>query len=133
MRIKSEPDPQKAKSLLNMASITLDRLRETPIDKYPSNTLTDYYDIIHKLMEALNFIDGIKFGGEGAHFNTINHVCNEYKLGEGITVFIQEMRDYRNRISYEGFNVKKNYIISNFNQIENLIEKLIVIVKKKLI
>ena len=51
MIIKITPDIQKSKALIEMARITLQRLNTTDIYKYPSNTLTDYYDIIHKLIE----------------------------------------------------------------------------------
>lgn len=67
MIITINPDIQKAKSLRNMAEITLIRLKETDMEKYPTNTLTDYYDAIHKLMEALSLSYGIKARGEGAH------------------------------------------------------------------
>ena len=43
-----------------MAMITLERLSDTDKNKYPSNTLIDYYETFHKLMEALTTIDGIK-------------------------------------------------------------------------
>ena len=77
MIIKIQPDKQKAKSLMEMAKVTLKRLREVKKEKYPSNTLTDYYDIIRKLMDALNSLDGVKIKGEGAHSQIINHVCDK--------------------------------------------------------
>ena len=40
---KSNPNRQRAKSLRNMAEITLSRLHKTALLDYPSNTLTDYY------------------------------------------------------------------------------------------
>ena len=101
--IKKEPDKQKAKSLVNMAKITLERLKETNFEKYPTNILTDYYDIIRKLMEALVFLEGIRLNGEGKHQKIIDYTCNEYKLGESVRLFIQELRYYRNRTSYGGF------------------------------
>lgn len=54
MMRRIRPDRHKAESLKKMAKITLQRLEETDTAKYPSNTLTDYYDIIHELMEALD-------------------------------------------------------------------------------
>ena len=53
MITKIKPDKQKSESLKKMAEVTLDRLGKTEIEKYPSNTLLDYYDIIHKLLEAI--------------------------------------------------------------------------------
>ena len=34
------------------------RLHKTNIFEYPSNTVIDYYDSIHKLMEAITLIEG---------------------------------------------------------------------------
>ena len=64
MKISVQPDKKKAESLLKMAEVTLSRLKETDKLKYPSNTLDDYYDSIHQLMEAIILLHGIKFKGE---------------------------------------------------------------------
>lgn len=132
MIITTQPDKQKAKSLRDMAVITLERLKETDKEKYPSHTLIDCYDIIRRLMEALNYLDGIKIKGEGAHIKVIDFVCDGYELGVGHQRFIQEMRNYRNRISYEGFNVNRSYIGTNFKKIESIIGLLLELVDKKL-
>ena len=54
-------------------------------------------------MEALVFLEGIRLNGEGKHQKIIDYTCNEYKLGESVRLFIQELRYYRNRTSYGGF------------------------------
>lgn len=132
MIIKISPDKQKAKSLFVMAKITLERLQETSKEKYATNTLTDYYDIVRKLMEALNALDGIKIKGESAHYQIINYVCDQYNLGDSTKQFVQEIRDYRNRISYEGFSIRPSYIQSNAEKIENIIQKLLGLVENNL-
>ena len=104
------PDKQKSKSLKMMAEITLERLDNTDIEKYPSNTLLDYYDVIHKLIEALTLREGIKVNGEGAHQELIDYAAKQNKIDEHMGQFLQQMRNYRNRISYEGFMINKNYI-----------------------
>lgn len=53
MITKIKPDSQKSESLKKMAKMTLERLNNTDMVKYPSNTLLDYYDAIHKLMKPL--------------------------------------------------------------------------------
>ena len=103
-----KPDRQKSDALKKMAEVTLERLKKTDAEKYPSNTLTDYYDSLHKLMEALALSEGIKFKGDGAHQELIDYVCSRYKFGESTRVFLQEMRDFRNRVNYEGFFVNEN-------------------------
>jgi uncharacterized coiled-coil DUF342 family protein len=121
MQIKIGVDRQKAMALIKMAKTTLERLKETSQDKYPTNALTDYYDILHKVMEALVSVEGIKIKGEGAHQELIDYVCKRYELGEPVRRFLQELRDYRNRVSYEGFMITPAYIKANFKKIEEII------------
>lgn len=121
MIIKISPDNQKSKALVEMAKITLERLNKTDIYEYPSNTLTDYYDIIHKLMGALTLSKGIKIKGDGAHQELIDYVCKTCILNESIRIFLQEMRDYRNRTAYEGFRIDKNYFSNNIKKIEEVL------------
>lgn len=124
MRLKIQPDKQKAKSLKRMAEITLERVSETDINKYPSNVLVDYYDIIHKLLEAITLLEGTKVKGEGAHEELIEYVAKSYSLDEQARQLVQQMRDYRNRNSYEGFMINKNYVLLNEKKIKELIELL---------
>jgi hypothetical protein len=77
MITKIKPDKQKSESLVKMAKITLERLNNTDMNKYPSNTLLDYYDVIHKLIEALTLREGIKVKGEGAHQELIEYIAKE--------------------------------------------------------
>jgi len=124
MITKINPDKNKALSLKTMAKITLERLEKTDKESYPSNTLSDYYDVIHKLMEAITLRAGVKFRGEGAHQELIDYVAKKYGFAEHIREFLQQMRDYRNRISYEGFVIHKNFIVLNKDRIEEIIKKL---------
>jgi hypothetical protein len=121
-RIK--PDMQKSKSLVSMAKITLERLNKTKMEDYPSNTILDYYDVIHKLIEALTLKEGIKIKGEGAHQELIDYASKKYNFDEQVRLFLQKIREYRNRISYEGFNVPKNYLNLNKEKIEKIITHL---------
>tara|TARA_Y100000310_G_scaffold151291_1_gene150863 strand:- start:3583 stop:3978 length:396 start_codon:yes stop_codon:yes gene_type:complete len=124
MITKIKPDIQKSESLKKMAEITLERLEKTETEIYPSNTLLDYYDIIHKLLEALTLKEGIKIKGEGAHQELIDYIAKQHNLDEQIRQFLQQMRDYRNRISYEGFMIHKNYITLNKEKIVSIIKKI---------
>lgn len=99
MMLSVTSDNQKASALKKMAEVTLQRLESTELEKYPSNTLTDYYDILHKLMEAMTISEGVKFKGDGTHQELIDYICQKQGLGEQIRQFLQQMRDYRNRIA----------------------------------
>lgn len=125
MKLKISPDLQKSKSLKNMAKITLDRLKEWGILKYPTNSLTDYYDIIHKLMESITLSEGIKFKGDGAHKELVDYISDRNKYSEQQRLFLQEPREYRNRISYEGFTITEDYLKNNKQKIQNIIDGLL--------
>ena len=122
---KIRENKEKSKSLMNMAEITLKRLNNTNMEEYPTNTLLDYYGIIHQLLEAIASKDGVKARGEGAHQELIDYVSKKYKLTEQTRRFLQQLRDLRNRISYEGFMVKESFIKSNKEKIEEIIENLL--------
>jgi len=125
MIIKITPDKEKAESLRKMATITLERLKKTAITEYPSNTLVDYYNVIHKLLESRALINGIKAKGGGAHQELIDYSYKTKIINEETRIFLQQMRDHRNRISYEGFMIHKNYILLNKEKIEVLIKQLL--------
>ena len=124
MITKIKPDKQKSDSLIKMGRVTLERLDNTDMEKYPTNTLLDYYDVIHKLIEAITLMEGIKIKGEGSHQELIDYVAELEKIDEHMRQFLQQMRDYRNRISYEGFMINKNYISLNKKIIRKIIERL---------
>ena len=124
MITKVKPDNQKSESLKKMAEITLQRLAKTDMQLYPSNTLLDFYDAIHRLVEALTLREGIKIKGEGAHQELIDYIAKQKKIDEQERQFLQQMREYRNRISYEGFMVHKNYIDLNKEKIQEIIKHL---------
>lgn len=132
MIIHVQKDKQKAQSLKSIANITLERLESIDILKYPSNSLEDYYNIIHRLMEAITSLKGIKIKGEGAHQELIDYISKEYSFDESIRLFLQQIRDYRNRISYEGLNIKENYILQNKKKIETIIKRLSEIYTKEM-
>ena len=123
MKKDISPDKEKAKALWKMSLMSLDRLTEISIEKYPSNSLSDYYDIIHKLLEALTLIEGVKMKGEGAHYTLINYAKDRWISIEE-EIFLQQMREFRNRVQYEGFLVTEEYIRRNSKTIKEIIHKL---------
>ncbi len=124
MLTKISPDKQKAIALIKIAEITLERLEKTDKEIYPSNTLIDYYDIIHNFLESIAFKEGVKAKGDGAHRELIDYVAKQHDLSEQIRQFLQQLRDYRNRISYEGFIINRDFIATNEENIKRIIDKL---------
>lgn len=121
---KSKKDIEKAKSLLEMAKITFERLNAFNKFKYPSNTLNDYYDILHKLMDSFISLKGLKFSGINAHKELIDYVCGNF-FSDLDRIFLQNLRQYRNQIAYEGFNIDPDFLKRNQKRIENYINSLI--------
>jgi HSP90 family molecular chaperone len=103
MREDITPDKHKAKALFKMAEELLERTTYIPIEKFPSPTLCDLYDVIHMLIEGLFSMKGIKFRGDGAHIETIDEAKNQGYILESERVFIQQIRSMRNRHKYEDF------------------------------
>lgn len=106
-----------------MVDLSLKRLKTLNLEEFPSHSLTDFYDILHTLMDAISLTQGIKFHGEGIHQELIEYIYEEGFIDEENRIFLQELRDYRNRINYEGFIVNKNYIKNNKENIEELIKQ----------
>jgi len=124
MKNKTKIDKEKSLSLMQMAQITLERLNLLDKLKYPSNTINDFYDILHKLMESYSSLEGIKFNGDNAHKELIDYTCQKLFNSQD-RIFLQELRQFRNQIAYEGFNIDKNYLERNIKKIETYISILI--------
>lgn len=59
------------------------------------------------------------------------NITQEHDLGESSRIFIQQMREYRNRIAYEGFMINENYIKLNKMKLNKIINKLLALQKEK--
>jgi hypothetical protein len=82
MREDILPDKEKAKALVKMADELFDRGTRLPLDEFPTPNLSDLYDIIHMLLDAHLVKEGIKFKGEGAHFELIEEAKINNLLSE---------------------------------------------------
>lgn len=127
---KVNPDPEKAKSLVKMSKKIKNRIDETNLEKYPSQVMKDYYEILKQLMEAIASLDGVKTKGKGAHKRLIDWIAKKYNLPERDRQFLQQIRVYRNRISYEGLSIDVGYLKRNKGKLEGFIRKFREIVKK---
>jgi len=121
MKRKVSIDKNRARALFKMSQITLERLSAINKLKYPSNTLDDYYDILHQLVESLSLLKGVKFSKDFAHKNLINWASEELGLSSIQRDLLQQIRSYRNKISYEGFNIMPEYIRQNESEIMKII------------
>ncbi|MEW6062926.1 MAG: hypothetical protein AB1571_00955 [Nanoarchaeota archaeon] len=131
--IKVIPDKQKAKSMLRMAGITLEMLNLIDIEKFPSNITKEYYDVIREFISIILLLDGYKIIGEGAHKRLIEYLKQNYREFSSKDVSVMDdLRIIRNKISYDGFFIKSDYIKRKLNNIGAIINKLRIIINKKL-
>jgi len=131
--IRIIPDKEKAKSILKMTDTTLKMIKEIDIDKFSSNITKEYYEIIRELMTIILLLDGYKTYGEGSHKKLIEYLELNYKeFDKSEIYFIDDLRNIRNKIAYDGFFVEINYILNNIKNIQRIIEKLNKIIENKL-
>lgn len=131
--IRVTPDREKAKSMLKMVDTTIEMVRSIDIEKFSSNITKDYYDAIRELISIILLLDGYKTYGEGAHKRLVEYLQSKYnELGYHEISFIDDLRITRNKIAYDGFFVEKDYIERNLKKITNVIDKLKMIIHKKL-
>ena len=131
--IKITPNKEKAKSILKMVETTIEMINNLSTDKFPSNITKEYYKVIRELLSIVLLLDGYKTYGEGAHKKLIEYVEKNYKEFSKYEIsLIDNLRNTRNKIAYDGFFVEKDYIERKKKDIEIIIKKLKEIIKKKL-
>ncbi len=131
--IRTPPDREKAKSILKMVETTLEMIATVDSRKYPSNVLKEYYEVIRELITVILLLDGFKTQGEGAHKKLIEYIGKNYGEFKGHEIsLMDDLRIVRNRIAYNGFFVTDEYLERKNKEILAIIEKLKVIIYKKL-
>ncbi len=131
--IKVTPDLEKSKSILKMAETTLEMIQSLNLDKFASNITKEYYEVIRELLGIILLLDGYRIFGEGSHKRLIEYVEENYlEFNQEEINLIDNLRIIRNKISYDGFFVEKDYIKRKLKDIKSTIKKLKFIINKKL-
>lgn len=131
--IRVTPDKDKAASIIKMVNATVELISTIDENKFPSNVLKEYYDVIRELASVMLLLDGFKTQGEGSHKRLIEHVGKNYlQFSEHETALMENLRTTRNKIEYDGFFVTYDYLERNKKPIQNIISKLKEIVSEKL-
>jgi len=131
MIIKVTPNKKRAQSILSMIDTTLEMTNQ--IDKkFTSNLTKEYYDCIREALTIIMLMDGYKTYGERAHKEAIEYLGQSYQeFTKKEIIFIDTMRDLRNKVYYEGFKINQDYLDRNNNRILEIINKLKTIIKSK--
>jgi hypothetical protein len=133
MIIKITPNIEKSRSILRMIDETLAMINEISIEKYPSNIIKEYYDIIRELISVVLLLDGYKTSGESAHKELIEYLNKNYKEFAKFEIgLLNDLRILKNRISYDGFFVKKDYVLRKQFAILKVISKLKAVINRKM-
>lgn len=123
---KVEPDNDKIASILKMCRIRLRVINGIVLDEETASIIaTDYYEVIKELLVALLLKKGLKSDN---HECLISFFKENYRKQEYEAKIIYQLKDVRNRVSYDGVFVKKDYIEMNkleFNHIIKLLHKLV--------
>lgn len=133
--IKITPDKEKAKSMMNMANTRQNMISTVDSSKYTSLVVEGHYEIIKELMSSILIFDGYKTKGEGAHKALIEYIGDTYKakFEQSEIYFLDELRKIRNKINYNGFFVKTDYLSRNEKRIIQIISTLKEIINQKII
>lgn len=124
MRENISIDKNKAKALFKMADELHRRVQKIPFEEFPSPNLSDYYDIIHMLLDGLLTLKGIKFKGDGAHYELIQEAKEENIITESQAQFLQTIRNLRNKHKYEGYSISVDYANRNKKKIIKIVDTL---------
>jgi len=124
---KVSVDEDKIDSILKMCSARFKFVKKQEIDKETASIITEnYYEIIKELLTALLLKNGLKSDN---HECLISYFKKNYPNYEYEINIIYELKNIRNRISYDGMFVDKQYLIKNMLEFEHIIKILTGFVK----
>ncbi len=131
--IRVTPNKERAKHILKIAEMTIERIQRVDVKEFVTLTTKDYYDVIKELMTAVALLDGYKSEGDGAHKKLIEYIEIKYKeLKKHEIQTIDDMREKRNRTYYEGLFIPEDYLEKRREDIKSVITKLKQIINNKL-
>jgi hypothetical protein len=119
-----KPDIHKAKALEKMADELYERVKFFSIQTYPSANISDYYDIIHMLLEAISANKGFRIKGDSAHIKLIEEANKRGIISIQEKSPLQELRNLRNKFKYEGFTITKEFALRNEKKLQKCIERI---------
>jgi len=109
--IKIDKDSEKIKSIIRMCNIRLKIVKQIKIDQETASVIaSDYYEVIKELLTALLLKNGLKSDNHECLISFFKQNFPEYEYE---TKIIHQLKDVRNRVSYDGVFVKKEYIETN--------------------
>ena len=120
---KTKPDPERAKSLKQLAEKRLYEIHKRRSDTYPEFIVEDYYETIKELITSLLYLEGYK---SYSHECLITFLKKHYQqtINSGELELIDQLRRLRHDIMYRGSVVAEDYLDRNEEDINKVILKL---------
>jgi len=118
------PDKQRAKSMLELAENRYKFIQASDFSSFPTGKMESYYEIIKEISAAIILCEGFKATGENAHKDLFDFVFNKRLISEQELVFLQDLRNRRNKSYYEGKQITQIYLENSEQTILNIISKL---------
>ena len=126
---KVSPDKDKINSILKMCSVRLKFVRKQEVDNETASLIAaDYYEIIQELLTALLLKNGLKSDNHECLISYFKKNCPNYEYETSI---IHELKNIRNRITYDGIFVEKQYTVKNKMEFEHIIALLVKLIKEE--
>jgi hypothetical protein len=126
--IKIEPDREKAKSLVKIATMRQNKISGFDPAKESPLITEAYYEICKEIITAILFCDGYK---TLSHTDLIEYIKKYKELNEQEIHIIDSLRKKRNQIVYYGTIEETSYAKRNEKTIQEIIRKLKRIIEEK--
>lgn len=119
---KIDIDEGKISSIRKMCRIRLDVTKKIILDHETASIIaSDYYEVMKELLTALLLKNGLKSDNHECLISFFKHKFPQYEYEAKI---MHQLKDVRNRVSYDGIFVKKEYITSTKLEFEHIIKLL---------
>lgn len=116
---KVELDAEKAESIKRMCRAREKLLKKAELDSETASIIaSDYYEIIKELLVAILLKNGFKSDN---HECLISFFKKNYPDYEYEAKIIHQLKYVRNRATYDGIFVKKEYVLQNKLEFANII------------
>ena len=121
---KQKPDKQRANSLKKSSEKSYQFLKQIInnikiTDENANDIIKNTYDIIMELIRAKMLDDGFNASGNGAHEAEVSYL-RELKIKESKVSFLNQLRRFRNGITYYGEDFSAEYAEMVVNFLEDI-------------
>jgi len=117
-----EPDTEKVDSIRRMCKAREKLLKKAELDSETASIIaSDYYEIIKELLVAILLKEGFKSDNHECLISFFKKNCPDYEYEAKA---IHQLKYVRNRATYDGIFVKKEYVLQNKLEFANIIQLL---------